>query len=178
MYIIVVGGGRLGYYLLKALLNEGHEVLLMEKDARICKTITDEMGSVCYRGDGCEAATLAEVGTGRLHALYFDAFLDRLTGIESDSLSAGPARRLAWGELGDLVPVEVTAPDPLSETDEERLRRALSSLLEKEVRLESRVDPSLIGGALVRFGDHLIDGSLRGQLALLRERLVEELAET
>ena len=65
MYIIVIGGGRLGYYLLKALLNEGHEVLLLEKDARICRTITEEMGSVCYHGDGCEAATLAEVGTGR-----------------------------------------------------------------------------------------------------------------
>ena len=69
MYIIVVGGGRLGYYLLKGLLNEGHEVLLLEKDARICRNITEEMGSVCYRGDGCEAATLAEVGTGRADML-------------------------------------------------------------------------------------------------------------
>ena len=32
MYIIIVGGGRLGYNLLKALLNEGHEVLVLEKD--------------------------------------------------------------------------------------------------------------------------------------------------
>src|SRR3972149_3919894 len=65
MYIIVGGGDRLGYYLLKALLNEGHEVLVLEKDARICKTITDELGSVCFRGGGCEAATLAEGGAGR-----------------------------------------------------------------------------------------------------------------
>ena len=80
MYIIVVGGGRLGYYLLKALLNEGHEVLVLEKDARICKTITDELGSVCYRGDGCEAATLAEVGTGRA-----DMFV-AVTGDDEDNL--------------------------------------------------------------------------------------------
>ncbi len=80
MYIIVVGGGRLGYYLLKALLKEGHEVLLLEKDARICKTITDELGSVCYRGDGCEAATLAEVGTGRA-----DMFV-AVTGDDEDNL--------------------------------------------------------------------------------------------
>ena len=33
MYIIVVGGGRLGYYLTKALLDEGHEVLIIEKNA-------------------------------------------------------------------------------------------------------------------------------------------------
>ncbi|RAL71143.1 Trk system potassium uptake protein TrkA [Dehalococcoides mccartyi] len=31
MYVVVIGGGRLGYYLLKALLNDGHEVLLIEK---------------------------------------------------------------------------------------------------------------------------------------------------
>jgi len=80
MYIIVVGGGRLGYNLLKALLNEGHEVLLLEKDARVCKTITDEMGSVCYRGDGCEAVTLAEVGTGRADMLV------AVTGDDEDNL--------------------------------------------------------------------------------------------
>lgn len=80
MYIIVVGGGRLGYYLLKALLNEGHEVLVLEKDARICKTITDELGSVCFRGDGCEAATLAEVGCGRADMLV------AVTGDDEDNL--------------------------------------------------------------------------------------------
>jgi len=80
MYIVVIGGGRLGYYLLKALLNEGHEVLVLEKDARVCKTITDELGSVCYRGDGCEAATLAEVGTGRAEMLV------AVTGDDEDNL--------------------------------------------------------------------------------------------
>jgi len=82
MYIIVVGGGRLGYYLLKALLNEGHEVLVLEKDSRICKAITDELGSVCFRGDGCEASTLAEVGTGRADMLV------AVTGDDEDNLVA------------------------------------------------------------------------------------------
>jgi trk system potassium uptake protein len=80
VYIIIVGGGRLGYNLLKALLNEGHEVLVLEKDSRICKTITDELGSVCFRGDGCEAATLAEVGTGRADMLV------AVTGDDEDNL--------------------------------------------------------------------------------------------
>jgi trk system potassium uptake protein TrkA len=82
MYFIIVGGGRLGYYLLKALLKEGHEVLVLEKDARVCKTITDELGSVCFRGDGCEASTLAEVGTGRA-----DMFV-AVTGDDEDNLVA------------------------------------------------------------------------------------------
>jgi trk system potassium uptake protein TrkA len=82
MYIIIVGGGRLGYYLLKGLLKEGHEVLVLEKDYRVCKTITDELGSVCFRGDGCEASTLAEVGTGRA-----DMFV-AVTGDDEDNLVA------------------------------------------------------------------------------------------
>lgn len=82
MYIIVIGGGRLGYYLMKALLDEGHEVLILEKKANICRTIIDELGSVCVRGDGCEAATLAEVGTGRADMLV------AVTGDDEDNLVA------------------------------------------------------------------------------------------
>ena len=65
MYIIVVGGGTVGYYLSKALLSEGHEVLVIEKDATKVQRIEDELGSMCIQGDGCEAATLEEAGTGR-----------------------------------------------------------------------------------------------------------------
>ena len=82
MYIIVVGSGRTGYYLLKGLLSEGHEVLLLEKNATICENITEEMGSVCFRGDGCEVATLTEVGTGRADMLV------AVTGDDEDNLVA------------------------------------------------------------------------------------------
>jgi trk system potassium uptake protein TrkA len=82
MYILIVGGGRLGYYLLKGLLNEGHEILLIERDPRICRTITEELGSVCYQGDGCEATTLAEVGAGRADMLV------AVTGDDADNLVA------------------------------------------------------------------------------------------
>jgi len=82
MYMIVVGGGRVGYYLLKALLDEGHEVLLVEKDAEIIETINEELGSICIRGDGCEAATLAEIGTDRADMLI------AVTGDDEDNLVA------------------------------------------------------------------------------------------
>ena len=65
MYIIVVGGGKVGYYLSQALLSEGHEVLILEKDAARCGAICEQLGSVVVRGDGCEARTLAEAGTER-----------------------------------------------------------------------------------------------------------------
>lgn len=82
MYIIVIGGGRVGYYLTKALLDEGHEVLVIEKNATVSKTIADEMGSVCLRGDGCEAATLDDAGTARA-----DMFI-AVTGDDEDNLIA------------------------------------------------------------------------------------------
>ena len=82
MYIIVVGGGRVGYYLTRALLDEGHEVLVVEKSTTLCETINDELGSVCFRGDGCEAATLAEAGTARADMLI------AITGDDEDNLVA------------------------------------------------------------------------------------------
>ncbi len=82
MYIIVIGGGRVGYYLSKALLDEGHEVLIIEKNNTVVETINEELGSICVRGDGCEAATLDEVGTGRA-----DMFV-AVTGDDEDNLVA------------------------------------------------------------------------------------------
>ena len=69
MYIIVIGGGRVGYYLIKALIEEGHEVLVIEKNESLYEIINDEMGSICIRGDGCEGSFLAEVGTERADML-------------------------------------------------------------------------------------------------------------
>ncbi len=82
MYVIVVGGGRVGYYLTRALLSEGHEVLLVEKDATTCETVTDELGSICVHGDGCEAVILAEAGTDRADMLI------AVTGHDEDNLVA------------------------------------------------------------------------------------------
>jgi trk system potassium uptake protein TrkA len=82
MYIVIIGGGRVGYYLARALLNEGHEVVLLEKNARFCDIINEELGSICLQGDGCEAAMLAEVGTGRADMLV------AVTGDDEDNLVA------------------------------------------------------------------------------------------
>jgi trk system potassium uptake protein TrkA len=69
MYIIVVGGGEVGYHLSKILLNEGHEVLILEQDPARCERLTEELGAIVYRGDGCEAAILESAGTGRADML-------------------------------------------------------------------------------------------------------------
>ncbi len=65
MYVVVVGGGKVGYYLTKTLVNEGHEVLLIEKNKKKVDTYLDRFGSVVMLGDGCEVSTLEAAGVGR-----------------------------------------------------------------------------------------------------------------
>jgi len=69
LYIIIVGGGKIGYYLGKALMNQGHEVLIIEKEVRTYERLEDELGSCCMRGDGCETAVLSEAGLNRADVL-------------------------------------------------------------------------------------------------------------
>jgi trk system potassium uptake protein TrkA len=76
LYIVIVGGGNIGYYLSKALLNQGHEVLIIEKDVRKCERLEDELGSCCMRGDGCETAVLSEAGLNRADVLIATASQD------------------------------------------------------------------------------------------------------
>ncbi len=76
LYIVIVGGGNIGYYLSKALLNQGHEVLIIERDVRKCERLEDELGSCCMRGDGCETAVLSEAGLNRADVLIATASQD------------------------------------------------------------------------------------------------------
>ena len=62
MFVIVVGGGKVGYYLAKELIEAGHEVALMEKDRSRADQIDDEIGSIVIPHDGCEGKYLDEAG--------------------------------------------------------------------------------------------------------------------
>ncbi len=65
MFVLVVGGGKVGYYLTKELIESGHEVALMEKDRTRAGQIADEIGSVVISQDGCEGKYLHEAGANR-----------------------------------------------------------------------------------------------------------------
>lgn len=80
MYIIVVGGGKVGFYLTKTLVEEGHEVLVIEQDPKKCDRIAEELGTVATRGDGCEARTLEEAGAARADMVV------AVTGDDEDNL--------------------------------------------------------------------------------------------
>jgi trk system potassium uptake protein TrkA len=82
MYVIVVGGGKVGYYLAKHLLERGYEVTLIEKDARRAETLTSQLGEVVMVGDGDEMAFLATTGMERADVVV------AVTGDDEDNLVA------------------------------------------------------------------------------------------
>ncbi len=65
MFVLVVGGGKVGYYLTRELIESGHEVVLMEKDRARADQISEEIGSVVIPHDGCEGKYLGEAGANR-----------------------------------------------------------------------------------------------------------------
>lgn len=71
-----------------------------------------------------------------------------------------------------VVEGTVTSAAPLQPDDEQQLRARLEPLAGGRLQLRYEVDPSLLGGVVVRLGDRLLDGSVRGRLERLRGRLV------
>ncbi len=80
MYAIVAGGGKVGYYLAKELVEQGHEVLVIERDSKHCATIQEDLGDIVMQGDAAEASVLAEAGTGRADVIV------AVTGDDEDNL--------------------------------------------------------------------------------------------
>lgn len=67
--------------------------------------------------------------------------------------------------------VHVTTPIELSDELRTKLERSLSDSTGKQVHLHASVDPDIIGGLVVRYGDTLVDTSLKGRLDSLRVAL-------
>jgi F-type H+-transporting ATPase subunit delta len=85
----------------------------------------------------------------------------------------GRYEQLVKEHLG-RIEVQVTTAVELSEEQFDRLKERLERVLEgREVILYTDVDPSLVGGAVFRFGGLMMDGSIRGRLESLREGMLE-----
>jgi len=87
-----------------------------------------------------------------------------------------PAIARAYRDLTDAqlgrVRAEVTSAQELNAATLDRVRRSLEQRTGKKVVINSTVDPELIGGVVARVGDLVLDGSVRTQLADLRDRLL------
>lgn len=74
-------------------------------------------------------------------------------------------------QLENTVDVVVTSARPLTSEQSDKLAEALKAKLQRDVRMTSDVDETLIGGAIIRAGDLVIDGSLTGKLSKLAEAM-------
>ena len=82
-------------------------------------------------------------------------------------------KRLVDREHG-IVVANVTSAEPLEPADLAAVAERVAAMAGARVEVQAAVDPELIGGLTVRVGDRLIDASVRGRLARLRDSLVAE----
>jgi F-type H+-transporting ATPase subunit delta len=117
---------------------------------------------------------LAELFQGRVHPLVLNFLLtlndlDRsnrvLAIIEDFETQAATARQKVTGEV-----VSAPALDPATVL---RFAAELSRLTGKNVELFQKVDPAILGGAIIKVGEQVIDGSLRRRLDQIKEKLAK-----
>lgn len=87
-----------------------------------------------------------------------------------------PAIREAFDRMADelvgIVHASFTTAIPLDKDDQQRYWRLLEQRLGRKVEMTFGTDPGLIGGATIRIGDRVVDGSIRTQLERLRQELL------
>jgi F-type H+-transporting ATPase subunit delta len=117
----------------------------------------EAIASLLERPAGPEGVNLGKllVGAGRL---------EEVKGIEEEY------NRLVDEAAGRVSATATTAVE-LSSEDYEGLTAGLSRQLGREVRLTAAVDPAVLGGLVLRLGDHVIDASLATRLQQLRRQL-------
>jgi trk system potassium uptake protein TrkA len=90
LYIIVVGGGEVGFYLAREFIDGGHEVLVIESDSRRRERLEEELGDITLGGEGCRIQCLDEAGVSRA-----DVFI-AATDADEDNLAACQLAKLKY----------------------------------------------------------------------------------
>jgi F-type H+-transporting ATPase subunit delta len=85
---------------------------------------------------------------------------------------AGEYERLLNDHYG-IKSAEVTTAIALDATESERLGNYLEAIVRKKIRINSQIDPDILGGFIARIDDSLIDGSIRNKLDMLKKSLAE-----
>ncbi|MBU1262371.1 TrkA family potassium uptake protein, partial [bacterium] len=139
MYIIIVGGGKVGYHLAKMLKKDDHEIAIIEKSKSICNEIAEEQPNILViRGDGCESKNLKDARAERADVIA------AVTGFDEDNLVIcqlakekfniprtvarvnDPDNEHIFGALGVDIPVNSTS--------------IIANIIEEEASLEDFTD--------------------------------------
>lgn len=157
MYIVIIGAGKVGYFLAKMLCQDKHTVSIVDKDRLVCEEIAKKLEVLVINGDGCDPRILEEAGASRADVIA------SVTGDDEDNLiicqlakekfnvgrSVGrvnnPDNEHTFSELGVDVPVDST--------------KIIAKIIEEEVSFSDFVN-------LMSFK--------RGKLAIVRVDLPED----
>ncbi len=95
----------------------------------------------------------------------------RLIGGLSEILRAATA---IYREMRKQAKAVVYSPVEVGGSFEQRLKVSLKKLVDRDVEIEYVIDPSLLGGVLIKVGSTMYDSSVKGQLRLLKDELIKE----
>ncbi len=117
------------------------------------------------------AAVIDKAGIGGLAAQFLKVVTSnrRLFAIR-DIIKA--YRALVARHKGEVT-AHVTVAEPLSDAHRDEIRNTLNAVTGKDVRVDMKVDPSIIGGLVVKIGSRMVDSSLRTKLNGLKHAMKE-----
>lgn len=164
-YAIIVGGGKIGYYLARSLIKRDYEVLLMEKNPANYRAISMDLGDVAMLGDGCEPTTLKSAGVERADIVV------AATGDDDDNLVICQMAAHCFGRARIIARVNNPDNEDLFEQlgVHERVSgtQAILNLLGRKVSRESLIPL----GALERSNIEIVELILEEQSPLSGARL-------
>ena len=126
-------------------------------------TVTDARKKAALKS--AIGATYSPLSLGLLYPLIDKRRIDLLPAVEEEFA------RLVL-EYRNIAHATATSAVPLTPDQVRALERSLETRTGKDIELEMAVDPSLIGGILVRIGDTVLDGTVKGNLERLREQFL------
>jgi F-type H+-transporting ATPase subunit delta len=165
-------------------MSAAFEFAAEKKDLAAWEKMLDVAAAVTENEDVARLLASPSVPVASTTGLYLeilDKYLDepkknfiRLLA-ENGRLQALPAIAALFketrAEQEKVISVEVTSSARLPDAYQQKLINALTKRLQRKVELDCKTDPAILGGAVIRAGDLVIDGSVRGKLTRLFESL-------
>jgi trk system potassium uptake protein TrkA len=156
MYVVVVGGGNVGYFLTKELLAAGHEVVVIEKNSRRARQIADELGSIVVANDGCEGRYQGEAGMARADVVA------AVTGDDEDNLVACQVAKMRYSVPRAIARVsnpkneklfrQLAIDETVSPT------RSILGMIEHEIPVHDLLHLAELGGGELQIVEAQLDG--------------------
>ena len=157
MYVVVIGGGNVGYYLTKELLAAGHEVVMIEKDPAAPGTIADELGSIVVPNDGCEGRYQAEAGMARADVVA------AVTGDDEDNLVACQVAKMKFNVPRAIArvnnPKNEAALPALAIDETVSPTRSILGVIEHEIPIHDLLHLAELEGGEVQIVEAQLDAS-------------------